>query len=59
VRGESEKIGLQWYLLNEIRTHFDQNPKDSAVRECQACSYIFGGDTNKNSPYGVSAFKNI
>jgi len=27
------------------------------LRGCQACSYIFGGDTNKNSPYGVSAFK--
>ena len=27
------------------------------LRECQSCSYIFRGDTNKGSPYGISAFK--
>jgi len=44
-------------LFDEIRTDFEQNPKDFAVRECRVYSYIFEGDTNKNSPYGVSAFK--
>jgi MoaA/NifB/PqqE/SkfB family radical SAM enzyme len=27
------------------------------MRECQACSYIFEGNLNKKSPYGISAFK--
>jgi len=28
-----------------------------SLRECQACSYIFTGNINKKSPYGISAFR--
>lgn len=27
------------------------------MTECQACSYIFKGNINQKSPYGISAFK--
>lgn len=31
--------------------------RNRGIQECQACSYIFTGDINKKSPYGISAFR--
>ncbi len=62
-----EEIGLyDWKKLPKFDENFVQTWQNNKyfkkfrkgnLKECQALAYIFKNDTNKKSPYGISAFR--